>query len=96
MEVNTDTKLFIFLLNKKHKCSIGRGSELDESCIEILVDKFLKSLLFSRRQAVDGANWKLDTFKIDLKIVRAIESENFGLCFAEHICKFMIFGWYDR
>ena len=75
---------------------MGRESGLDEFCIEILVDKFLKNLLFSERQTINSANWKLDTFKINLKIVRAIESENFGLCFAEHICKFMIFGWYDR
>ena len=70
---------FVFLLDKKYRYSIQKESRPDELHIEIFIDEFLKGFLFGRRQAVDGTNWQLGIFKIDLEIVKAIESENIGL-----------------
>ena len=68
-----------------------RESRLDKFYIKVSIDEFLKSLLFSRRQTVDNAQ-----LAVDLKVVRVMESEIFGLFFAKYICKFVILRWNGR
>ena len=68
-----------------------RESRLDKSYVKVPVDEFLKGLLFSRRQTVDNAQ-----LAVDLKVVRVMESEIFGLYFVKYICKFIILRWNGR
>jgi len=64
---------------------------LDETHIEVFLNKFLKSLLFGCQKRVYGANWRLSTFfQIDLEVIRIMRSEDFGFSFAENIGKFVI------
>jgi len=81
----------VLLFDKKYKCSMRRESRLGKSYIKVPVDEFLKGLLFSRRQTVDNAQ-----LAVDLKVVRAMESEIFGLYFAKYIYKFIILRWNGR
>ena len=65
---------------------------MDETCVEIFLNKFLQSLLFRCRKRVYRANWRLSTFfQIDFEIIRTMRSENFSFSFAENVSKFMIF-----
>ena len=68
-----------------------RKDWLDETCIEVFLNKFLKSLLFGCQKRVYRTNWRLSIlFQIDFEIIRIIRSKNFSFSFAENVGEFMI------
>ena len=64
---------------------------MNESCVEVFLNEFLESLLFSCQKRVYRANQRLSTlFQIDFEIIRTMRSENFSFIFAENVSEFMI------
>ena len=64
---------------------------MDETHVEVFLNKFLKSFLFRYLKRVYRVNWRLSTlFQIDLEIIK-IRSENFSFGFTKYVSKFVIF-----
>jgi len=64
---------------------------LDETHIEVFLNKFLQSLLFRYQKRVYWANWRLSIFfQIDFEVIKTMRSKNFSFSFAENVSKFMI------
>ena len=64
---------------------------LRKTHIEVFLNEFLESLLFSCQKRVYGANWRLSTFfQIDIEIIRMMRSKDFSFSFAENVSEFVI------